>query len=475
MSERRHKASLATLRTARPRKQAPGRTHPVMLPTDPEVSRRFGRELRASMRLDLNGLATFQCLNKIKEIELRRKVADGGRVRVAFFLDSIAKFTGANVYRAMRENPLFEPFVALYSLEETCLTDDVYWRKWQQECRTLTDMGYEVFPGYDANRHYIPLELYRPDIVFVSPFYLDPCAIHCTNTLMNINFLVCQLNYGFNICNSYEYHYNNRRINTAWKYFVSLYDDFRELTHYSLHYGVNAVFAGSPRMDDYAKPLEQCSLPAKIDNGRPIVIYAPHWTIRFHVNVHDLGTFDLYHEYFLNMVRQNPDVNFVFKPHPSLESAVVSKGVMSLERYRAYVAEWDSLPNGLHVFDGDYIDLFRKSSLLITDSASFILEWLPSGHPCLYLGNPRRTEADFLAGFEPPARRVLRRYSLCWNTTEIDACFARLLRDGNDPQREARAALTRELFPNLGRAARSIVNYLEILLDKAPPYPVSAD
>ena len=84
MSEHRPKTIAAIRRAAKARKQAPGHTHPVMLPTDPEVSRRFGRELRQSMRLDLNGLVAFQTLNKIKEIELRRKVADGGRVRVAF-------------------------------------------------------------------------------------------------------------------------------------------------------------------------------------------------------------------------------------------------------------------------------------------------------------------------------------------------------------------------------------------------------
>lgn len=464
---RREAAALAARNAMRAHRRPPRRTHPIMLPTDPEVARKYGRQVHQSMRLDLNGLVGFQSLNKLRELDLRRRVAAGNRVRVAFFLDSIAKFTGANVCRAMMGHPLFEPFVVLYSLAECCLTDDAHWASWREELRTLESKGFAVRPGYDENRRYIPLELYQPDIVFVSPFYLDDCTIHCSNTLLNINFLVCQLNYGFNICNNYEYHYNNRRLNTAWKYFVSLDDERCELAWYSMHYGVNAVFSGPPRLDDYAKPLAGCRLPAKIDNGRPVVIYAPHWTMRYEINVHDLGTFDLYHHYFLNLVRQNPDINFVFKPHPSLEIAVETKGVMSRAQYRAYVAEWNSLPNGLFVFDGDYIDLFRKSSLLITDSASFILEWLPSGHPCLYLANPRRSEADFLASFEPPARRALLTYTLCWNQAEIDACFTRLLRDGTDPGREARAALSRELFPRLGHAAQYIVDYLATVLGKA--------
>lgn len=436
----------------------------VILSSDYGIPRQLGLDLRRNMRLDLNGVVAFQTLNKIKEIEVKNKILRGEKIRVAFVIDALAKFTGANVYKIMRNDPLFEPFVVLYNLAEGSLEMDAYWYEYKRELQELQEKGFKVEPGYDKERHYLPLELYKPDIVFVSAFYLDSTRMSINNTLMNISFLVCQLPYGFNVINSYEYHFNNRQINCAWKYFTATRDEFNELRNYSLHYGVNAVYSGSTRLDDYATPASRSCLPEKLQNDKPIVIYAPHWTVQFNVNLHDLASFDLYCKNFLEMAKSTPDCNFVFKPHPSLEYRVQNKGVMTLAQYHDYCAAWDNLPNGLCFFSGDVIKLFQESSLLITDSGSFIYEWLPSGQPCIYLGNPRRTPAEFMDSFETGAKKILATYYMSWNWEEICQWFNNLLRFGIDPLAEKRRKLIPEIFPRLGEASQYIVDYLKTVL-----------
>lgn len=436
----------------------------IKLNGDYQSARKIGLELRMSMRLDLNGLISFQTLNKIKEIELKEKIRRGEKIRVAFVVDSLAKFTGANVYKIMCEDSLFEPFIVLYNLAESALKNEFYWNEYQREFHELQALKYDVKPGYDSQRQFIPLESYRPNLVFVSAFYLDPIQININNTYLDINFLVCQLPYGFNIIKSYEYHFNNRRINCAWRYFTATRDEFNELRRYSLHYGLNAVYSGSPRMDEYARPVSQEALPDKLRNGKPIIIYAPHWTIRFNVNLHDLATFDLYYQNFLELVKSAPEFNFVFKPHPSLEYRVEQMKVMTLRQFHDYCEEWNSLPNGFTYYSGDIINLFRNSSLMIMDSGSFIYEWLPSGNPCIYLGNPRRDSEDFINSFVPGARKILNSYYLCWNWDEIIIQFNNLMCLGYDPKAERRRRLSMEIFPNLGEASRRIIEYLKMAL-----------
>lgn len=445
------------------------RKYSITLPTDYQAVRNYGIKDRQNIKIDFSSLMAFQTLNKIKEIELKRAVRAGHKIRVAFFLDSISKFTGANVYHALCKERAFYPFVVLYSLAGGSFNQDNYWLEYQKELKILQERKFHVFPGYDARRNFIDLSEYSPDIVFVSPFYLDSCCLQLSSTLLNANYLVCQLNYGFNVCNNYEYHYNNRSIGTAWKYFVETREDFAELRRYSQTYGLNAIYTGSPKIDSYmatSSTDNSFSSLAKLENGNPIVVYAPHWTIKYDVNVHDLATFDLYHQYFLNLVKSNPQINFVFKPHPSLKARLHGLGIMTPEKYDDYISEWESLPNGAHIFDDTYIDLFRKSDLLITDSGSFIFEWLPTGKPCLYLVNPRRDSDTFLDGFSILAREIMRTYYLCKNKEDVLNWINILLHENNDPKKYARLDTARKIFPDIGNASAKIVQYLKkILLD----------
>ena len=114
--------------------------------------------------------------------------------------------------------------------------------------------------------------------------------------------------------------------------------------------------------------------------------------------------------------------------------------------------------------DGEYIDLFRKSDLMITDSGSFILEWLPTEHPCMYLVNPRRNPKTYLDGFSTTARKALEKYYLCYNKKDIEKYFSLLMFDKQDPMKDERIKLKDEIFINIGSAGQKIVDYLTTLL-----------
>ena len=409
----------------------------------------------------LNGLIGMQILRTLQENNVQQKLAHTRKITVAFIIHSLDIFPGKSVYHAMIDHKLFKPIVVLYDFNENQLgANHQLWQNYQHNLQELRQAGYHVYPGYDEQRNFIPLETYQPDIVFVCNPNLDGFNLSLSNTYLNLHFLTCYLNYGFDVVNNYIYHYNNQPINAAWKYFVSTREDYDELLKYSVDYGLNAVLSGHTKLDDYQKPLAECHLPKKIDNHQPIIIYAPHHSIHSTWTTSNLATFHLYHQQFFQLAKNHPHYNFVYKPHPLLANTVVAQKVMSAAQYQQYLDDWRHLPNGLVVTD-EYIDLFRHSDLLITDSGSFIGEWLPTKKPCLYLVNPERDQATYLDGFSPFAQKILHTYYLCHNWEELTTHFNNILVQKIDPYQDARLKVLENNFINFGHAGEFIVNYLE--------------
>ena len=429
--------------------------------------RHYGRNARTVKDFELNniGLVTYHALNKMKELDLKRKIRDGKKARVLFLLDQPSKLSAISVYENMLESDIFEPFIVLYNnLDGYFETNTILYNDHKKGLTDLSNMGYKIFDGYDEDKNIIPVENFKPDIIITNAPYLDYSNTLLTNTFLNLNYLVCYLPYHFGTVNNYDYHYNNRRIITCWKNFVSSREDYKEHLKYSEYCGSNVVLSGYPKLDSYAKPICQCNIPSKIDNGKPIVIYAPHHSIGDNWGFVSLSTFHIYCKYFLDLVKSNIDINFVFKPHPDLSIKVVEKGLMTYEEYQNYIEEWNSLPNGFYMSSGDYIDLFRKADLLIQDSGSFIGEWLPTDKPCMYLINPGPELSKYMDGFSTIGRKILEKYYLCHNLDDINKYFKMIMFDNLDPLKQERVNIKNEIYTNIGCAGKKIVEYLEILL-----------
>ena len=429
-----------------------------------------------------NEAMSYVLLHQGMEQRLRDKVRRGGKVKVFFIVQYIAKFECKSVYDAMEKSELFEPYVLVthprdaYFAEEPALIEET-----RRSYQIMTERGYRTILGYDEQWHPIQLELRRPDIIFWNNPNMSSSS-HYQNIYLNANYLTCYTPYFFNTSDlsdkgRFAYNLENFQIMTTWKSFAEGYSAFYEmvekgrgLTHIALAerprawINVNAVLSGYPKLDPYGE--KDCvEIPDKINNGKPIVIYAPHWSVRCGVN---LSTFHLFNRQFLQLVHEYPGINFVFKPHPDLRNRIVKlynegrNDTLTPDKYDAYVKEWDSLPNGMLVEDGEYIDLFKASTCLITDSGSFIAEYLPSGHPCIYILNPEKD--DPLDFYNELGRKMVESYYCCSDWETIEAYFEQVVIRGEDPNRELRRQIADGAFVNIGTAGQFICDYLENLL-----------
>ena len=411
--------------------------------------------------------SNFYLLNSIKEEKLIKKINNGKKIKVLFCINYISKFGMESIYYEMLKDELFDPYIYIVHPRDLMFEEnELYFKEALEAYELFKSRGYKTIFAYDINtKIHIPLESISPDIIFYNNPNLHEYSI-VKNLHLNTKYLTCYINYSFNISRNIGYNFNNMFINTSWINFVENY--YMYTNHMKHNGGYNITLSGYPKLDSYSKPINESNIPKKINNGKKIVVYAPHWTIDTGIGYKTIntGTYHLYHEYFLGLLKKYPDINFVFKPHPDLKYRILGSNIMDINYYENYIKEWDNAPNGIYINDGEYIDLFRKSSCLITDSGSFIAEYLASENPCIYLVNPK--EDNLLEKvFSEDTLKILNSYYLAYNQTEIDNYFNEVIINGNDTKKNDRLKQIKNTFINIGSAGKYIKDYIKNrLLDK---------
>lgn len=192
--------------------------------------------------------------------------------------------------------------------------------------------------------------------------------------------------------------------------------------------------------------------PAK----RRVVIYAPHWGFKHprNPNRENFSTVLWTGRPILDYARKHSEVDWVFKPHPTLRSCLERTGVWTKAEIDEYYSSWGEI-GWVHV-GGDYEGLFVKSSALITDSDSFLLEYACTGHPIVHLISPEMNEKnggkmDFL----------LRTYYRVCKLDELGPILDRVIIDGDDYDGAHRVEMIRKAGIMGNCAAKNIINWVD--------------
>ncbi len=212
---------------------------------------------------------------------------------------------------------------------------------------------------------------------------------------------------------------------------------------------------GHPKFDIYHSPAparDAVALwPHASETGRMRVIYAPHHGLG--PGTLQLGTFAWSGPAMLDLARRHSEVDFIFRPHPNLGLELARSGVMRADQWQSWLQSWQEGPNTALSLDGGYFDMFRTSDLLITDSGSFLAEYLPTNRPLLRLV---RDEATPLNDF---GQRLAAGFYTARDPAQMEALFHQIAQ-GHDPLAPARAQAAGLLRPGAMRAAEAIAEDL---------------
>lgn len=298
------------------------------------------------------------------------------KLKVFFLSTENSKWVYQSLYTVFENSKYFEPTV-LVTLNKHYSQSDI--KRVKENYQFFKSNNIRVKYGFniDENKH-ININEFEPDIVFPE----EPWDIAEEQNTYNISkhALCCYCSYGSGTTNGRN-EYCSRVFKQVWKYFL----DNHEVEKNLIKHGVkqkNLAVTGSIKLDAYLKPVNFEKQIWQSNNFR--IIYAPHFSFS-KKSILKFGTFDKYYKFFLNFAISNPEIEFVFKPHPNLKKEIIKEKLMTEKDAENYYSQWANHPN-THLYEnGNYFDCFKTSDMMITDCNSFLTEYLPTQKPLLQL------------------------------------------------------------------------------------------
>ena len=288
------------------------------------------------------------------------------------------------------------------------------------------------------------------DIIYcANPYDAMVNRVHGIEYLSTRNVLPIYMSYG-----TYVDKYGSQivmpmlEISLFWKVFAETKYTYKDYQKYELYKGRNVVLSGYAKMDSFAKCTE-------INSSRRRIIIAPHHTIS---NKYlPLSNFLVLSDFILELPKRYPDIDFVFRPHPLLFVNLVNEGFWTNEQVDNYISDIKSL--GIdYSFGGDYFDVFVNSDAIIHDCASFIMEYLYTGHPACFVSKKENKNI-----FSSLGEKCLENHYIATNKQEIIKFIDDVVVSGNDSLREKRNLfVTQKLAINYPNVSRKILEEISI-------------
>ena len=371
------------------------------------------------------------------------------KLNVIFYIYDDTKWKCQSVYDLMEQSKHFIPYI--YVTKNAAP---------QNNCNYQTDENlkkvYNFFAkksmrvkyAYNIDKQkYISFERMNPKpdiIIYQHPWYVERVQGPVKCSKFALTYYV-----PYYISDSNEwFEYDLRFHKYIYKYFIPSEFVKNNYAEKMPNKGKNLVVTGHPQLDYYYLNKNDSNKSA----NKKLIIYAPHWTvcgdnIRY-------STFDWSGREILEFAKVHKEFNWVMKPHPLLYNFLYQSGYMSKDDVDRYFDEWCEIGQ---VFDtGDYLELFKNSSAMITDSGSFLIEYLLTKNPCIHLTSEKFEGNEFV-------KEICEGYYNAHNKEEMYSLLNNVILNNNDYNKSKRDLIIKKLNLDNNYSARNIVK--EIIND----------
>ena len=208
--------------------------------------------------------------------------------------------------------------------------------------------------------------------------------------LIKLKILPAYINYGY-----FRSKYDRELISSGtyssyWKIFVENEYNLQEYKDFEKINGLNCVLAGYCKMDLYKNDIEQTK-------EKKTVMIAPHHSVEGGFNdILSLSNFYKYAEFFLDLPKLYPNINFIFRPHPALFLCLEKEEFWGSEKVKKYIDAMKNMKNVKYSEGGNYLNDFAESDALIQDCGSFLVDYFYTKKPqCYMLKNTKQIDETF--------------------------------------------------------------------------------
>ena len=359
------------------------------------------------------------------------------------------------------EDDSFEPFIIIIPM--LVWDKETTQREMEHTYKGFNNRDYRVYKSYDKESDsYLDVEAkFSPDIIFYSEPY-DATIEQYRSDVWYKKSLLCYSVYGFNITNMVQAIYNLWFHNIVWKIFTETQYSLEQVKKYAYNKGVNVVRVGAPACDVY---LDTEYSPEDVWDKTKLkrVIWAPHF-YTIDDSYDGWATFSIYHQKMVDIAKKYKDkIYFILKPHPYLKTTLYKHRDWGEEKTDKYFTQWENMDNTT-VMTEDYVDLFMTSDAIIHDSGSFIMEYIFTKKPILYL----HKDKNFGRRWNENTIHAFSTFYPAYSDHDIDDFLNNVVLEGEDFLKENRIQFLNDtLLPPYGNSASdNIVEHIKKELDK---------
>ena len=320
-----------------------------------------------------------------------RTLSKCDKIQVGFIFTVPYIWAFDSLYWCMERHERFEPFIIVMPPYNDMQGKHSY----STNLQLVREKGYRFIESFDlAENKYLPFPMIKQlGIVFHQlsySVYPDPYRIELF-PISTMNALVSYGTLTINPTNQFFYHNAGQRC--FWKFLcetefhVKINRDVLELGE------LNSIRCGIPRLDAiYDSDSVQAVLEQK--KKEYSIVWAPHYQTSLVEGKAALATMDMNKDFFLDYAAKHPETYWYVRAHPNFYRHGVEFGLFeNVEDIDAYLSKWAALDNAELALDMDVPTLFALSDMLITDSSTFLTDYLFFDKPLLRL--IRGEEEDF--------------------------------------------------------------------------------
>jgi hypothetical protein len=401
-------------------------------------------DMRASMKAVEGKLARVERMIGDRPLSpgLRRGADRAARVHF-FFQVPETWSTWESVWRACMESPHIQATIVLLPFVHGSAGDPSRARKFLAE----RSIPFVHFSAYSLDEE-------QPDLVFLqNPYDSTRPPELAVDRLLSHGVRIAYIPYGLDVGGGQDnlrWQYDLDVQRKAWRIFVRSEDHRRMYGLHCLAGNRNVVVTGHPKIDNIVTRCRPSVGAKQRKDARKTVLWCPH----FSLEAGGWSTFMALYDGILGFFEQQPaDLSLVVRPHPLFfgrlqEIAAVADVTEQELRRRFHQPPWIALDE-----KEDYSEAFLASDALMTDAGSFLLEYLPTEKPILYLHNPEGPGLNESAAFVDSYYRA--------SGFAAVRDFVEMVRHGDDSRRGDRLSRMQELLHRTdGSVGTQIVTHI---------------
>lgn len=303
------------------------------------------------------------------------------------------------------------------------------------------DYPCDVIQGYDYEKKtWFDLKELKPDYVFFQTAY-DICRPpEYKSDVVSLYSRLAYVHYGMPFMGGMiaEESFPKGFLKNTYFHFA----EFKEMQNYyinrvpenSIHRHKNIILTGYPKMDglERYRGCESVSWKQPREKGLFRVMWTPRWNTR-----EGNCTFFELKDVLPFYVKDQKDVELLFRPHPQAFTEYIAKKQMTEEEVENYKKIFTETENMGIDSQADYLPSFYSSDVLISDESSIMPEYFLTGKPIIFTYKETNLN-DF-------ATKLSEGFYWAKNMEEVQKHLDNL-RQGIDPLKEKREEIIKSEF-----------------------------